>query len=103
MIYFFYVKEILTNEGGFEYYHDAYINAFEVMQFAPINENDTSRGVIVNFKNGEERRYKCDLIDFIKFMNNARIAHYSSLISYSNIVSELKQNKQRGRKKDESN
>jgi hypothetical protein len=99
MLFFFHAKEIRYNENGYEYYHDAYINAFEVMQFSPINESDTSRGVIVNFKNGEERRYKCDLIDFIKFINNARIAHYSSLVAYSSIVDEIKEEKKTKREK----
>jgi hypothetical protein len=60
MLQFIYAKEMTYNEAGYETEHDAYFNAFEVLQFSPINEKDTYRGVIVDFKNGETRRYKCD-------------------------------------------
>jgi hypothetical protein len=72
MLQFIYAKELLTTEAGQEIERDAYFNAFEILQFYPMNEKDTSRGVYVDFKNGETKAYKCDLIDFMKAVEEAR-------------------------------
>ena len=85
MLQFIYAKEIIYNESADkEEERDAYFNAFEILQFRPINENDTSRGVVVDFKNGESRMYKCDLIDFGKALEQAKIKAYATLINESN-------------------
>lgn len=85
MLQFIYAKEIIYNENSDkEEERDAYFNAFEILQFRPINETDLSRGVVVDFKNGESRMYKCDLIDFGKALEQAKIKAYATLINESN-------------------
>jgi hypothetical protein len=85
MLQFIYAKEIIYNEtADKEEERDAYFNAFEILQFRPINEADLSRGVVVDFKNGESRMYKCDLIDFGKALEQAKIKAYATLINQTN-------------------
>lgn len=95
MLQFIYAKELLTNEAGQEIERDAYFNAFEILQFYPINENDTSRGVYVEFKNGEIKAYKCDLIDFGKALEQAKIKAYATLINQTNQANGNKNNRRR--------
>lgn len=85
MLQFIYAKEIIYNKSADkEEERDAYFNAFEILQFRPINEADLSRGVVVDFKNGESRMYKCDLIDFMRALEQAKIKAYATFINESN-------------------
>lgn len=84
MLQFIYAKEIVYNETAEkEEERDAYFNAFEILQFRPLNEKDLSRGVIIDFKNGESRMYKCDMIDFLKALEQAKISVFATLITQS--------------------
>jgi hypothetical protein len=84
MLEFINLTEITRSENNAELERNRYINAFEIFDFAPINENDLSRGIEIEFKNGNIREYKCDIIDFMKLLQQAKIKAYATLINESN-------------------